>query len=128
MKRLVYLITWAFSTTAFTQFYSVKNVNLDYVVSTIYTKNISVTDLGDIKQDNNGLHWFQTVAEVFSFDGVNRRSYKFRSPFNKKIPFRINGIEVLEDNTILVATENGMYVFDKLSESFVWIEEKYPSL
>ena len=103
-------------------------MNLDYIVSTIYTKNISITDLGDIKQDNNGLHWFQTLYEIFSFDGVNKRSYKFRSPFNKNIPFRINGIEVLEDNTILAATENGMYVFDKLSESFVWIEEKFPSL
>jgi len=128
MKRLVYFVTWAFSSVAFSQSYPVKNVNLDYIVSSIYTKDISVRNIEDIRQDNNGLHWFQTLTEVFSFDGVNKRSYKFRSSFDKNIPFRINGIEILPDNTILAATENGMYVFDEVSDSFIWIEEKFPSL
>jgi len=103
-------------------------VNLDYIVSPIYTRDISVRNIEDIKQDNDGLHWFQTLTEVFTFDGVYKRTYKFRSPFKNNIPFRINAIELLEDNTVLAATENGMYVFDRLSEAFIWIEEKFRSL
>ena len=128
MKRLLYLVVVAFTLKVSAQSFPVRNVNLDYIVSEIYKKDLSITNLMEIRQDHTGLHWFQTLTEIFSFDGVNKKTYKFKSPAGTSIPFRINGFEILEDNSILAATENGMFMFDTGSESFIGIEEKFPSL
>jgi len=128
MKRLLYLVVIAFTFKVYAQSFPVRNGNLDYIVSEIYKKDLSITNLIEIRRDNSGLHWFQTLTEIFSFDGVNKKIYKFKSPAGTTIPFRINGFEILEDNSILAATENGIFIFDTGSESFIWIEEKFPSL
>ena len=128
MKRLVYLLIGAFSLTASAQSYSVKNSNQDYFVSSL--SNYDVSKKGQIKiaRDNNGMYWFHSLIEIFSFDGVNWKSYKLKTVKGTKTPFRINDIEVSDDGNIWLATETGIYGFDRESEIFKPINELFPGI
>ncbi len=128
MKRLVYLLIGAFSLTASAQSYSVKNSNQDYFVSSL--SNYDVSKKGQIKiaRDNSGMYWFHSLIEIFSFDGVNWKSYKLKTVNGTRTPFRINDIEISEDGNIWLATETGIYGFDKGSEIFKPINELLPGI
>ena len=128
MKRLVYLLIGAFSLTASAQSYSIRNSNQDYFVSSL--SNYEVSKKGQIKvtRDNNGLYWFHNLIEIFSFDGVNWKSYKLKTVNGKNTPFRINDIEISNDGSIWLATEAGIYGFDRESEIFKPIKELLPGI
>jgi len=128
MKRLVYFIIGAFNLAASAQSYSVKNSNQDYFVSSL--SNYDVSRKGQIKiaRDNNGMYWFHSLIEIFSFDGVNWKSYKLKTINGTKTPFRINDIEISDDGNIWLATETGIYGFDRQSEIFKPINELLPGI
>jgi len=128
MKRLVYLLIGAFNLTASAQSYRVKNSNQDYFVSSL--SNYDVSRKGQIKiaRDNNGMYWFHSLIEIFSFDGVNWKSYKLKTVKGTKTPFRINDIEISDDGDIWLATETGIYGFDRESEIFKPINELLPGI
>ncbi|HEV8273110.1 MAG TPA: ATP-binding protein [Chitinophagaceae bacterium] len=128
MKRLVYFIIGAFNLAASAQSYSVKNSNQDYFVSSL--SNYDVSKKGQIKiaRDNNGMYWFHSLIEIFSFDGVNWKSYKLKTVNDTKTPFRINDIEISDDGNIWLATETGIYGFDRESEIFKPINELIPGI
>jgi len=128
MKRLVYFIIGAFNLTASAQSHSVKNSNQDYFVSSL--SNYDVSRKGQIKiaRDNNGMYWFHSLIEIFSFDGVNWKSYKLKTVKGTKTPFRINDIEISDDGNIWLATETGIYGFDRESEIFKPINELIPEI
>ena len=128
MKRLVYFLIGAFNLTASAQSYSVKNSNQDYFVSSL--SNYDVSKKGQIKigRDNNGMYWFHSLIEIFSFDGVNWKSYQLKTISGTKTPFRINDIEISDDGNIWLATETGIYGFDRESEIFKPINELLPGI
>ena len=65
---------------------------------------------------------------MYSFDGVNWKSYELRSLNGSKNRFRINALKSTNDGNIWLGTEYGMYVFDPQSECFVSLKEKFPQI
>lgn len=128
MKGLLYLLIGAFGYTASSQSYPVKNANLEYIVSSFKEYDISKTNLQKIIRDKNGLYWFQGLAQLFSFDGVNWKSYHPTSRNGKAVLIRINDIEVTEDGSIWLATEDGIYIYSPESESFISIRQRFPGI
>jgi two-component sensor histidine kinase len=128
MKSLLYLLAGAFHLTAAAQSFPVKNINDECLVSSIYQADISRNNFHDFLKDKNGLYWFQNATEVYSFDGVNWKSYELRSVNGSKKRFRINALTATDDGNIWMGTENGMYVFDPLSECFISSKEKFPEI
>ena len=128
MKRLLYLVAGAFNCIASAQSFTVRNANEEYVVSGIYENDISKKNLHEIEQDKNGLYWFQSFTELYSFDGINWKSYKCRPVNGKSTHPRINDIDILDDGSIILATENGIYIFDPGSEIFIPLKEKFPAI
>ncbi|HEV8284525.1 MAG TPA: ATP-binding protein [Chitinophagaceae bacterium] len=128
MKRLVCLLIGAFNLATSAQPYSVRNSNQDYLVSSL--SNYDVSRKGQIKiaRDNNGMYWFHSLIEIFSFDGVNWKSYQLKTVKGTKTPFRINDIEISDDGNIWLATETGIYGFDRESEIFKPIKELLPGI
>lgn len=122
------MVAGAFNCIASAQSFTVRNANQDYVVSSIYENDISKKNLHEIEQDKNGLYWFQSFTELYSFDGINWKSYKFRPVNGKSTHSRINDIDILDDGSIILATENGIYIFDPGSEIFVPLKEKFPTI
>jgi len=132
MKKLVCLLVFAVAYNASAQSYIVKNANLDYVVTNLNSNlnsfNISKKDPKKIIRDKQGLTWFQCLSELFSFDGVNWKSYSLKSANGKTVLIRINEIEVTDDGGIWLATEDGIYTYDPQSESFISVRKKIPGL
>jgi len=128
MKRLLNLIAGSLPLISSSQSFPVKNVNNNYFVSSIYQSNISRNNFHDFLRDNKGLYWFQNTTEVYSFDGVNWKSYELRSQNRSMPPFRINAMEAGDDGNIWLGTEYGMFVYDLQKECFVMAGEKFPEL
>jgi len=126
MKRLLYFIVVVFACQLSAQTYSVKNVNDDYFVTSFYNTDISKNELHAFRKDKKGLYWFQYLTEIYSFDGVNWKSYELKSTASN--PFRINDIETTEDGSIWLATEYGIFTYDPSSETFISIKQKYPGI
>ena len=130
MKRLLFLVSFAvnLTITASAQTYNVKNVNENYVVSSIKDFDISTRFFRKIIRDKEGLYWFQSLTEIVSFDGVNWKSYELKSIVKRSSPVRINDIVETDDGNILLSTENGLYVLDPGSENFIPLKEKFPDI
>jgi two-component sensor histidine kinase len=128
MKRLLYAYALGLGLTASAQSFPLRNVNDQYFVSSIFQADISRNNFHDFLRDKNGLYWFQNMTEVYSFDGVNWKSYELRSINRSKNPFRINAMKATEDGNIWLGTEYGMYVYDPQTEYFISAKEKFPEI
>ena len=128
MKRLLYLVVVVFTSQTFAQSFPVKNVNDQYFVSSIFQADISRNSFHDFLRDKNGLYWFQNMTEVYSFDGINWKSYKLKSISRSKSPFRISAMKATGDGNIWLGTEYGMYVYDPQTEYFISVKEKFPEI
>ena len=95
MKRQIYLLIWVFNYTASAQSFPVHNANSDYVVADVEVSSYSKKEFRDIERDNTGLYWFQTLTGIYSFDGINWKTYPLVSAIGKSITFRINELEIL---------------------------------
>ena len=126
MKRLLYFIVIVFTCHLSAQTYTVKKVNDDYFVTSFYNTDISKNELHAFRKDKKGVYWFQYLTEVYSFDGVNWKSYELKSASNN--PFRINDIETTEDGSIWLATEFGIFTYEPSSETFISIKQKFPGI
>lgn len=126
MNRLLCFFIIAFTFEVSAQSFAVKNVNDDYFVTSFYNTDISKNELHKFKKDKNGLYWFQYLTEIYSFDGVNWKSYELKAAV--KNPFRINDIATTEDGSVWLATEYGIFVFDAASETFISIKENFPGI
>ena len=126
MKRLLYFIVIVFTCHLSAQTYTVKKVNDDYFVTSFYNTDISKNELHAFREDKKGVYWFQYLTEVYSFDGVNWKSYELKSASNN--PFRINDIETTEDGGIWLATEFGIFTYEPSSETFISIKQKFPGI
>lgn len=122
----MFVCFYPFTSKISAQSFPLRNVNDEYFVTSFYNSDISKFELHDFKKDKNGLYWFQFFTEIFSFDGVNWKSYELKTPYNN--PFRINDIEITEDGAVWLATEYGLFVFDQQSESFISVKQKYPGI
>ena len=128
MKRLPYLLVVVFACNASAQSFPVKNVNNEYVITSLKGSERYRNNIKEVIRDKSGLCWFHNLTEISSFDGVNWKSYKFSNAHGRDVPVRINEIEVTDDSTIWLATAEGMYVFNPRSEKFVPIKEIFPSI
>jgi|GEM_PF-2684952 len=128
MKRLLYFFVVVYSCELSAQSFPVKNVNDEYFVSNIYNPDVLKQELHEWVRDKNGLYWFQFFTEIYSFDGANWKSYKLKSPNSSDNPFRINDLETTDDGNIWLGTEYGFYVYDRASDQFVSIKEKFPAI
>ncbi len=128
MKRLLYLVTVAFTLKVSAQSYAVKNVNDDYFASSIFNSSISQVPPSEFARDKNGLYWLQYANGVFSFDGANWKSHRLKSLNGSSNPFLINHILTTDDGNVWLATENGFFVFDRPSDCFMSIKEKFPGI
>jgi two-component sensor histidine kinase len=130
MKRLLYLVSFTVNLTLTTsaQTYNVKNVNENYVASSIKDFDLSIRIFRKIIRDKEGLYWLQSLSEIFSFDGVNWKSYELKSIIKRNFPIRINDMVETDDGYILLSTENGLYAFDPGSENFIPLKEKFPGI
>ena len=126
MKRLLYISVVVFSVRLSAQSFPVKNVNDEFFVTSFYNSDLSKNELHAFKKDKSGLYWFQYLTEIYSFDGVNWKSYELKSAASN--PFRINDIETTEDGGIWLATEYGLFVFDRRSENFISTKQKFPGI
>lgn len=126
MKGLLYLFLPAIFFKTSAQSFPVKNVNDEYFVTSFYNSDISKYELHDFRKDKNGLYWFQFFTEIFSFDGVNWKSYELKTPVTN--PFRINDIEITEDGAVWLATEYGIFVYDPQTETFISVKQKFPGI
>ncbi len=125
MKRLLYLYALGLSLTASAQSFPVKNVNDEYFVTNIYNPDVLKKDLHEFVRDKNGLYWFQFFTEIYSFDGANWKSYKLKNPNGSNNPFRINDLEATNDGNVWLGTEYGFFVYDRASDCFISIKEKF---
>ena len=128
MKRLLYLYVLGLSMTASPQSFPVKNVNDDYFVSSIFNSTISKIPPYEFARDKKGIYWLQYPNAVYSFDGANWKSYSLKSLNGSSNPFQINHILTTDDGNVWLATENGFFVFDRLSDCFISIKEKFPGI
>ncbi|HET6995544.1 MAG TPA: hypothetical protein VFI06_11210, partial [Chitinophagaceae bacterium] len=128
MKKLVYLFALVFNLTSSAQYYDVKNVNDEYVVTNLKGSERFKNNIKEVIRDRNGVYWFQNLTDIASFDGVNWKTYNFKSATGRSVPLRINDIEVTDDSTIWLASQEGMFVFDPLSENFILAKQRYPAI
>jgi len=128
MKRLLYFAVVVFPCQLCAQSFPVKNVNDDYVVTTLKESEKYKNNIKELIRDKNGLYWFHNLTEVSSFDGVNWKKYSFTNAEGLDIPVRINEIEVTDDGMIWLATAEGMYAFNPHSEKFVPVKKLIPQL
>ena len=77
MKRLFYLFTVALTCQVSAQSFPVKNVNDEYVVTSLKGSEKYKNNIKELIRDKNGLYWFHNFSEVSSFDGVNWKKYSF---------------------------------------------------
>jgi hypothetical protein len=128
MKGLLYFFVVFFCCKLSAQTFPVKKANNEYVVSNLKESEKYKNNIKEVIRDKRGLCWFQNLAEISSFDGVNWKSYGFTDANGKKIPVRINEIEVTDDSTIWLATPEGMFVFNQRKEKFVPLKQIFPGL
>ena len=131
MKRLLYIlyiVIAAFYFPASAQYHPVKNVNDDYVIANLKGSEKFKNEIIEVLRDNNGLYWFRNFTSVSSFDGVNWKSYTFKTANGKSVPIRINEIEVTENGTFWIGTADGMFVHDQASQNFVPAKKMFPQL
>jgi two-component sensor histidine kinase len=128
MKRLLYLIVVVFTFKVSAQTFPVRNVNDEYVVTSLKGSEKYKNNIKELIRDKNGLYWFHNFSEVSSFDGVNWKKYSFANAEGRDVPVRINELEVTDDGMIWLATAEGLYGFDPRSEKFVPIKQLIPQL
>ena len=126
MRRLLYLYAMGLGLAVSAQSVQVRNVNDEYFTSSFYKADISKNELHESVRDKTGLYWFQYLTEIKSFDGANWKSYELKSII--KNPFRINDIAVTDDGNVWLATEFGIYVFDRTSQYFIPATERFPGM
>jgi sugar lactone lactonase YvrE len=127
MKRLATIpVVLAISFTSSPQSFPAKNVNNDYVVTNLVGYDVFKDKIEEVLRDNSGLYWFQSITDLSSFDGINWRSYKIKTPDGRIVSTRFNDIEVTSDGTIWLATGSGIFVFDRASENFIPLKQKFP--
>ena len=103
-------------------------MNDEYFVTNIYNPDVLKKELHESARDKNGLYWFQFFTEIYSFDGANWKSYKLKAPNGSNKPFRINDLEATSDGNIWLGTEYGLFVYDRASDCFISINEKFPGI
>lgn len=128
MKSLVFFFTWTITLIDSAQSFPVRNVNDKYVVTSLKGSDKFKNNIKEVLRDNKGLYWFQNVTDISSFDGVNWKSYSFKSATGRNIPLRINEIEATEDGAIWLATVNGLSVFDPMTENFIPMRQLYTGI
>jgi two-component sensor histidine kinase len=128
MKRLLYFFVVVFSCKLPAQSFPVKNANDEYIVTSLKGSEKFRDESKEVIRDKNGLYWFQTLANISSFDGANWKRYSFTDAKGRNVPVRINEIEVTDDSTIWLATPEGMYIFNPRSEKFVPIKQIFPKI
>ena len=128
MKRLLYFLVVILTYKLPAQIFPVKNVNNAYTVTNLKGTEQFADESKEVIRDKNGLYWFQTLANISSFDGANWKSYSFTDAKGRTVPVRINEIEVTDDSTIWLATPEGMYIFNPRSEKFVPIKQIFPAI
>src|SRR5688572_19675698 len=128
MKRLLYIVVVVFTFKLSAQSYKVKNVNDEYVVTNLKGSEKYKNNIKEVIRDKSGLYWFQNLAGISSFDGVNWKVYNFTDADGRNVPIRINEIEVTDDSTIWLATTEGLYGFNRRSEKFVPIRKTFSQM
>jgi len=128
MKRLLYFIVVVLSCKLSAQSFSVRKANDDYVITNLKESEKYKNNITEVIRDKSGLYWFQNLSEVTSFDGVNWKTYSFANAEGRKVPVRINEIEVADDGMIWLATAEGMYALNPQSEKFVPVNQLIPQL
>ena len=128
MKWPLYLFIVAIACKVSAQSFPVKNVNDEYFVSSIFNSTFSKNPPNEFARDKNGIYWLQYPNGVFSFDGANWKSYRLKSLNGSSNPFLINDILTTDDGNVWLATENGFFVFDRASDHFISIKEKFPGI
>ena len=126
MKRVLQLLVLLSAFNGFSQSFPIINANDDYVVTNLKGSD-RYKDVKEVIRDRNGLYYFQNIVDVFSFDGVNWKSYRFSNANGRVVPVRVNEIE-LTDSIIWLATSEGLFAFNPLTEKFVSAKEKFPGL
>ena len=81
---------------------------------------LSQTDVKAILQDTRGFMWFGTRNKLNRFDGNAIRVYDCFDPVLNK---RNNNISSLFAGHLWVGTDNGVFVFDPLSDTFTFIND-----
>jgi len=128
MKRLPYLVVVIVTYQLSAQSFPMKNVNDEYIVTSLKGSEKFKNHIKEVLMDKNGLYWFQNLTSISSFDGVNWKSYSFTNADGRNIPIRINEIEVTSDSTIWLATAEGVYVFNPKSGEFVPVKQMIPQI
>ncbi|HET6769907.1 MAG TPA: histidine kinase, partial [Chitinophagaceae bacterium] len=128
MKRLLYFLVVVFSCELPAQRFPVKKANNEYVVTTLKESEKYRNNIKELIRDKKGLYWFHNLTEVSSFDGVNWKKYPFVNAEGRNIPVRINEIEVTDDGMIWLASAEGLYGFDPVSEKFLPINQLIPRM
>ena len=128
MKRLAYLVALIVYYNCSAQSYSVKKVNDDYVVTDLKGSEKFKNNIIEVLRDNNGLYWFRNITSISSFDGVNWKSYSFKTASGKNIPVRFNEIEVTDDGAFWLGSAEGMFLIDPASQIFIPVKQKYPRI
>jgi two-component sensor histidine kinase len=128
MRRLLYFFVVVFAWKLSAQTFPVRKANDDYVVTTLKESEKYKNNIKELIRDKNGLYWFHNFTEVSSFDGVNWKKYSFTNAAGRDVPVRINEIEVTDDGIIWLATAEGLYGLNPLSEKFVPIKQLIPQL
>lgn len=128
MKRLLYLFAMGLGLTASAQSFSLRNVNDEYVVTNLAVSGIPQKAWHEIIRDENGLYWFQSLTDLYSFDGANWKSYTIKSAKGENALIRFNDLEVTDDNTVWVATEGSVYILDRASGDFIPMQQAFPDI
>lgn len=72
-----------------------------------------------ITQDKDGFIWIMMDYELFRFDGYEyKRYYSLFSEWNKSANWSFNTMLVDSDGKLYVATNDGLYVYSKETDSF----------
>jgi signal transduction histidine kinase/ligand-binding sensor domain-containing protein/DNA-binding response OmpR family regulator len=83
--------------------------------------------ISSVRQDKEGAMWFITDKALYRFDGYEHKNYQLS--FNEFNPARgkarrFNSIGTDQSGNIFVGANNGLFVYDRTSDSFTQICDK----
>lgn len=127
MKRLVFFSAWLIQLCGAAQSYPVKNFSADFIIKPISGYDISRNSPINIVKDQNDNYWFQSINAIWSYDGINWKSYNVGSPQSRNVPIRLNDVDEL-NGVVFLGTSEGLYMLDPVSDIFVPVNYKFPDI